>query len=136
MSKPPDKHGTHLFLILTSPHLRACSLILFFLRFYLFIFREREREGEREGEKHRCVRDTSIGCHSQQPNGDLAHNPGVCPDWELNRQPFGSQAHTQSTEPYQPGHLLILESGEGRKRDRQKYQCERERLIGCFLHKP
>ena len=26
-----------------------------FLRFYLFIFRERGREGEREGEKHQCV---------------------------------------------------------------------------------
>ena len=31
------------------------SPISFFLRFYLFIFREREREGEREGEKHQCV---------------------------------------------------------------------------------
>ena len=25
------------------------------------------------------------------PTGDLAHNPGMCPDWELNWQPFGSQ---------------------------------------------
>ena len=32
---------------------------LFFLRFYLFIFRERGKEGEREGEQHRCVRETS-----------------------------------------------------------------------------
>ena len=23
--------------------------------------------------------------------GDLAHNPGMCPDWELNHRPFGSQ---------------------------------------------
>ena len=37
------------------------------------------------------------------PTGDLAHNPGVCPDWELNQQPFGSQARAQSTEPHQPG---------------------------------
>ena len=28
------------------------------------------------------------------PAGDLAHNPGMCPDWELNWQPFGSQAST------------------------------------------
>ena len=34
--------------------------------------------------------------------GDLAHNPGMCPDWESNWQPFGSQASTQSTEPHQP----------------------------------
>ena len=30
--------------------------------------------------------------------GDLAPNPGMCSDWELNWQPFGSQAGTQSTE--------------------------------------
>ena len=34
---------------------------------------------------------------------DLARNPGMCPDWELNQQPFGSQARVQSTEPHQPG---------------------------------
>ena len=34
---------------------------------------------------------------------NLAHNPGMCPDWESNQQPFGSQAGTQSTEPHQPG---------------------------------
>ena len=26
------------------------------------------------------------------PTGDLACNPGMCPDWELNQRPFGSQA--------------------------------------------
>ena len=36
------------------------------------------------------------------PTGNLAHNPGMCPDWELNQQPFGLQAGTQSTEPHQP----------------------------------
>ena len=25
------------------------------------------------------------------PTGDLAHNPGMCPDWESNHRPFGSQ---------------------------------------------
>ena len=35
--------------------------------------------------------------------GDLASNPGMCPDWESNWQPFGSQACDQSTEPHQPG---------------------------------
>ena len=28
---------------------------IYFLRFYLFIFRERVREEEREGEKYQCV---------------------------------------------------------------------------------
>ena len=35
--------------------------------------------------------------------GDLACNPGVCPDWELNWWPLASQAGIQSTEPHQPG---------------------------------
>ena len=38
------------------------------------------------------------------PTGDLADNPGMCPDWELNQWPFGSQIGTPSTEPHQPGH--------------------------------
>ena len=37
------------------------------------------------------------------PTGDLAHNPGMCPDLELNWRPFGLQTGTQSTEPHQPG---------------------------------
>ena len=65
-------------------------------RFYLFIFRE--GKGEKEGEKHQCV----VASH-EPPTGDLAHNPGMCPDWESNQQPFGSQAGTQSTERHQPG---------------------------------
>ena len=44
------------------------------------------------------------------PTGDLACNPGMCPDWELNQRPFGSQAGTQSTEPHQPG-LPFLSMG-------------------------
>ena len=40
------------------------------------------------------------------PTGDLACNPGMCPDWELNQQPFGSQTGTQSTEAHQPGQKM------------------------------
>ena len=77
-----------------------------FREFYLFIFRQRGREGEREGEKHQCVVASCV-----PPTGDLAHNPGTCPDWELNQWLFGSQASTQSTEPHQPGPFLpILEN--------------------------
>ena len=72
--------------------------ILFFKRFYLFIFKT---EGKRGRKKHQCVvaSDTS-------PTGDLACNPGMCPDWELKWRPFGSQADTWSTEPHQPGHKI------------------------------
>ena len=51
----------------------------FLKRFYLFIFRERGMEGEREGEKHHCA-----VASRTPPTGDLACNPGMCPDWESN----------------------------------------------------
>ena len=41
--------------------------------------------------------------YGASPTGDLAHNPGMCPDWESNQRPLGFQAHAQSTEPHQPG---------------------------------
>ena len=53
---------------------------------------------EKEGEKHQCV----VATH-MPPTGDLAYNPGMCPDWELNQQPLGLQAGTQFTESHQPG---------------------------------
>ena len=52
-------------------------MIHIFEDFYLFIFREREREGEREGEKYQRV---VASC--TPPTGDLAGNPGMCPDWK------------------------------------------------------
>ena len=65
---------------------------------------ERGRERERGGEKQRCVRETLICCLSHE----WACNPGMCPDRELNQQPFGLQADTQSTEPHQPGQSLFF----------------------------
>ena len=67
------------------------------------MFRQRGREGEREGEKHQCL----VASH-MPPTGDLAPNPGMCPDWELNQQCFGLKASTQSTEPYQPGLITLF----------------------------
>ena len=75
----------------------------FLKKFYSFIFRERGREGEREGEKlHQSVASHAL------PTGDLAGNPGMCPDWKSNCQPFGLQASTQSAEPHQPGLLWFF----------------------------
>ena len=59
-------------------------LLYFYLFVCLFISRERGREVEREGEKHQCV----VASHVP-PTGDVAHNPGMCPDWESNQQPSG-----------------------------------------------
>ena len=49
----------------------------FFLRFYLFIFRERGREGEREEEKHPHERETLPLTHfpNQGPNLQPRHVP-------------------------------------------------------------
>ena len=64
----------------------------FLKRFYLFISREWEgREKEREVASH------------MSPVWDLAYNPGMCPDCELNQWPFGSQVGAQLSEPHQPG---------------------------------
>ena len=41
-------------------------------------------------------------------SGDLARNPGMCPDWESNQRPFGSQVGAQSTEPHQLGLPVIF----------------------------
>ena len=41
------------------------------------------------------------------PTGDLAHNPGSCPDQESNQRPFDLQVGTQSTELYQPGQKTL-----------------------------
>ena len=35
--------------------------------------------------------------------GNLARNPGMCPDWKSNQQPLGSRVSAQSTEPHQSG---------------------------------
>ena len=64
----------------------SCHFLFLNKRLYLFIFRKRGREGEREGEKHQCV----FASH-MAPTGDLAHNLGMCPDWESNWRPFGPQ---------------------------------------------
>ena len=72
----------------------------------LFIFKEKGREGEREGKKHQCV----VAAHVA-PTGDLACNPGMCPDWELSPEPFGLQAGTQCTEPTQPGPASLFYYG-------------------------
>ena len=76
-----------------------------FFKKILFIYFQRVKGGRKRG------RETSVcGCLSSTPYwgpgpqpGDLAHNPGTCPDWELNQRPFASQPVAQSTESHQPG---------------------------------
>ena len=71
------------------------SFHFYFFKDFIYLFLERGRKGE----KHQCV----VASHTP-PNGDLACNPGMCPDWESN-QP---QASAQPTEPHQPGLIFIF----------------------------
>ena len=82
--------------------------LFFFKRFYLFTLRERAREWEREGEKHQCVVVSHV-----PPTGDLAHNPGMHPDWEWNWWSFSSQAGAQSTESHHSCNIFHSKSLPG-----------------------
>ena len=77
-------------------------LFWFVLLIYLFkdiyFFLERGKGRRKRGRETSCV---VASC--MPPTGDLACNPGMCTDWELNRRPFGLQVCAQSTEPHQPG---------------------------------
>ena len=44
----------------------------------------RKGKGMRGGENHQYAGDTLVDCPSLAPTGDLARNPGRCPDWESN----------------------------------------------------
>ena len=88
----------------------SCSKALQKLKKYiLYLFLEggegRYKEKERNidvWEKHQLVA-------SPTPlTWDLTWNPGMCPDKELNWQPFGSQARVHSTEPHQQGCVFTL----------------------------
>ena len=69
---------------------------------YLFLERGKGREKERERNINAWIIHQS-GASCTSPPGDLAHNPGMCPNWDLNLRPFSSQASTQCTEAHQPG---------------------------------
>ena len=78
-------------------------LNFYFFKDLIYLFLERGEGREKEGEKHQCV---VASC--TPPTRDLACNPGMCPDWESNQQPLGSQAGAQSPEPHQPGLKMII----------------------------
>ena len=77
------------------------EVCIFFFNDFIYLFLERGREGER-GRETQCV---VASCVSH--TGDLACSPGMCPDWELNWQPFGPQTGTQSTKLHQPGQKSV-----------------------------
>ena len=84
-------HITIIFCLIPGIHFilfSAWKTPLFLKKYIFYLILERE---EGRG-KHQCV----VALHVP-PTGDLACNPGMCFDWELNQWPFGLQA---STEPH------------------------------------
>ena len=104
---------------ITSHTLYTVYGIFFFKRFFI-IFRERGREGE----KHQCV----VASHVAS-TGDLACNPGMCPDWELNRRPFGSQPTLSPLSYTSQGYGIFFDILDTHKKCyRRMYQEEIHRI--------
>ena len=79
-------------------------MLFIFFKGFIYLFLEREsRGGERDGEKHQYV----VASHVV-PTGDLARNPGMCPDWALNQRPLGSQPALNLLSYTSQGTLIFL----------------------------
>ena len=111
---------TYLFLLLFKYSCLHFPPLTFLKKIIYF---QTEEKGGRKRERKTSV----CSCLLCIPTGDLACNPGMCPDQELNQQLFGLQAGAQSTEPYQPGEICSLFKGiQGhvlRKSKRQASGC-------------
>ena len=104
--------SSHIWIIIVSSEsyysfLSTFITIIIFKDFlHLFLERGEGREKERERnidvwEKYR----SAASC--MPPTGDLARNPGMCPDWESNQWPFSLLDDAQPTEPHQSGLLPL-----------------------------
>ena len=72
------------------------SLLFLIFKDIIYLFLDRE-----EGTKRDWERKPSIGCLSHVPDEGPGPNPGMCPDQELNQQPFSLRDSAQPTEPHQ-----------------------------------
>ena len=83
------------------------SFSIIFLKEFIYLFLDRG-EGRDKGMKKESERNINVWLPLMTPPpGNLARNPGMCPDWESNWRPFGSQAGTQSTELHQPDYPIF-----------------------------
>ena len=79
---------------------------LFFFFNFLYLFLERGEGKQKEMERNISVW-LPLMCPAlgTRPATEACDSPQ---DWESNQQPFGSQAHAQSTELHQPGPDLAI----------------------------
>ena len=66
-----------------SSEYTATFFFFFNTVFRVYLFLERGEGKEKEGEKYQCVVASRV-----TPAGDLACNPGMCPDWDSNHDPL------------------------------------------------
>ena len=83
----------------TLPETWSVLLALIFLKDFIYLFLERGEGREKEKDRNSNVW-LPLVCPLL---GTWPPTQACALDWELNRQSFGSQAGTQSTEPHQPG---------------------------------
>ena len=69
----------------------------------LFIYFQREGKGGRKRGRETPMWEKNINWL-----GDWTYNPGMCPDWELNWQPFALRGYTQPTQPHQSGPCCFI----------------------------
>ena len=74
------------------------NVYILFLKDFVYLFLDKGERKDKERKKNINVW-SPLMCLS---TGDLACDPGMCPDWESNQRPSGSQSGAQSTEPHQP----------------------------------
>ena len=84
-----------------------CSSTFFFFKDFIYLYIERGEGKERNINVWLPSRPPPTPHPHSHPHPAPPWGPGpqlsMFPDWELNQQPLGSQAHTQSTEPHQLG---------------------------------
>ena len=73
----------------TKPLLSIIKWFFFKIVFILLLERGKGREKERERNSNVQEIHQLFVSHTP-PTGDLACNPGMCPDWESNQRPLGS----------------------------------------------
>ena len=63
---------------------------MFFFKYFIYLFLDKG-----EGREKERKRNLNVAASHTPPTGDLAHSPGMCPDWESNQRPFGLLARSQ-----------------------------------------
>ena len=81
----------------------VCVVLFFFLKDFIYLYLDRGKGRGIEKKRNISVW-LPLTCN---PHWGTACNLSMCPDWESNQQPFGSQAGTQCIEPHQPGLFLF-----------------------------